>query len=113
VTEEALAGDPVSKRILGDGAAGLAELVRQVARRLTWDQGVEVVIVGGVGRSGAPYQPLIETAIGSRVPGVRLCSPELPPVAGSVLRALERVGIQASPEIIARLRDGCLQLGLQ
>ncbi|MFA5264091.1 MAG: BadF/BadG/BcrA/BcrD ATPase family protein [Opitutaceae bacterium] len=112
VTEEAQAGDPVSMRILCDGAAGLAELVRQVAGRLVWDQGVEAVIVGGVGRSGAPYQPLIESAIRSAVPGVQLCSPELPPVAGSVLRAFEHAGVHASSEIIARLRAGCLQLGL-
>ncbi len=107
VTDEAQAGDLVSKRILVEGATGLAELVQQVAQRLFPDQECEIAVVGGVGRSGMPYQPLIETAITAAVPLARLCNPELPPVAGSVLRAFEIAGIPTTPEIIARLREGC------
>jgi N-acetylglucosamine kinase-like BadF-type ATPase len=112
VTEEAQAGDAVALEILRNGAEGLAQLVHQVAAHFSSSVSPELVLVGGLARSGAPYQPLIEAALRAAVPGLRLTQPELPPAAGAVLRAFEALGSPLNAEALARLKAECARLSL-
>lgn len=104
VSRAAAAGDGVAQDILRRGAQGLAELVQRVAAALTWHEPPEIVTVGGVARSGAPYQPLIETALAAAVPGARVVAPAMPPVAGAALRALELGGVALTRDVLSRLQ---------
>ena len=112
VIGEAAAGDAAAIHVLQLGARGLAELAKHVASRLRWRNSPELVIVGGVGRSGKPYQTMIEASIKEAIPGVRIVDPILPPVAGAVLRAFEDAGTPATAEMLERLRSDCARLDL-
>lgn len=107
VTEEAQEEDLVAQRILSEGAKGVAELVKQVASKLEWEEEPELAIVGGLGRSGVPYQPLIEDAVKSAVRGIVISPPELPPAAGSVVRALQLAEAPLEKAVLARLKSEC------
>lgn len=104
VLDEARAGDRVAGALLARGAAGLAELAVTVARPLTWPHPLEIAITGGLGRSGEPYQPLIEAAVRQRLPSSVAISPQLPPVGGSVLLASRRLGWRSDSAFVERLR---------
>lgn len=103
VDAAALAGDEPAKAILEASAHGSAELVRLVAGALQWNGSVPLVIIGGLGRSGPPYTPVLHAAIAAVAPAVRFVDPLLPPVAGAVLRALEMGGVSSSPTLIETL----------
>jgi len=107
VISAALAGDRVATGILRAGARDLAELVSRVASGLSWRGAApELVLVGGVAKSGKPYQPLIEAAIRKAVPGVVISNAALPPVAGAALRALELGNVPINPALLGRLSSG-------
>lgn len=105
VTAAASAGDAVAGAILDASAHAAAELVRLVARALHWHDPLRLVIVGGLGRSGAPYTPRLHDAIRAAVPEITIVPPLLPPVAGAALRALEAAGVNATPGILASFKD--------
>lgn len=113
VTEAAQEEDLVAQRILSEGAKGVAELVRQVALRLEWPEEPELAIVGGLGRSGSPYQPLLEEAVKAAVRGIVVTAPEFSPAAGAVIRALRLAGVAANPETLERLRRDSEAAGLR
>jgi glucosamine kinase len=102
-TRAATEGDFVARDILQRGAAGAAELVARVALALAWEGPVPVAIVGGLGRSGPPYTPLLHAAIHAAVPAALFPEPRLPPVAGAALRALELGGVALTPPLLANL----------
>jgi len=107
VTSAALAGDRVAKKILRAGARDLAELAARVASALSWrGAGPEMILVGGVAKSGKPYQPLLEAAIRKAVSGVVISNAALPPVAGAALRALELDNVTINPALLGRLASG-------
>lgn len=92
VTRLAGEGDPVCEAILDRGASALAGLVAGVAKKLSIPFGPAVVLLGGCARSGAPYQPRVEAAIRSAVPGARLVEPVYDPHHGAALNALRIAG---------------------
>lgn len=81
-------GDATAQKVMRDGAAALGALVSGAAKPLSFPQGPEVVILGGCGRSGPPYQPLIEAAIRRACPKAKLVAPEFLPVHGAALNVL-------------------------
>lgn len=99
VTREAGAGDPTALAILRDGARALAELVAGAARDLHFPDEPEVVLLGGCACSGAPYQPIVETAILSAVPDAHLVVPSGPPIHGAALNALRAGGMIPLPAL--------------
>ncbi len=99
VVRNAESGDAVAQSILREGASALAELVAGTARRLSFSKGPEVVILGGCARSGPPYQPLVEAAIGRVCPRARLVEPEYSPAHGSALNALRAGHISPLPKL--------------
>jgi len=112
VVEEASAGDPVALDILERGAAGLTRLVIAVSRRLDPESNREVVLTGGLARSGKPYQEMIERALHQSLPSLRLSAPEFSPVVGAGLLALQQLGRGLAAEGLTRLRNECAARGL-
>jgi N-acetylglucosamine kinase-like BadF-type ATPase len=92
-------GDATADRILREGAAALAGLVAGAAWALNFPGGPEVVVLGGCARSGAPYQPLVESAIAAACPGARILSPEHSTTHGAALNALRAAGIEPLPAL--------------
>ena len=97
VTREAGSGDWRALQLLDEGAAALAQLVMGVACRLDYSEGLEVVLLGGCARSGAPYQPRIEQAIRAVLPHARLVEPLYEPRYGAALNALRAAHDKPSP----------------
>jgi glucosamine kinase len=88
IMELAAAGDPAAMEILRRGALALAGLVSTTAANLDFAKAPRVVLLGGCVRSGAPYQPLVESEIRNSCPGVRLMEPLHDTVYGAALNAL-------------------------
>jgi N-acetylglucosamine kinase-like BadF-type ATPase len=88
IMELAAAGDPAAMEILRRGALALAGLVSTTAANLDFAEAPRVVLLGGCVRSGAPYQPLVESEIRNSCPGVRLMEPLHDTVYGAALNAL-------------------------
>lgn len=106
-------GDAVARSILERGAEEAAALVAAAAQGAglaTETAAVPVAIVGGVGRSGRPYQPMIEAAIRRRLPAAHLVQPAAEPVVGAVVQAMVRAGWDCPPPVFRRLRTTVRQL---
>lgn len=99
VMRHAAEGDAVAKGILLAGARALAGLVAGAVRALEFPRGADVVILGGCGRSGPPYQELVERELSAACPGIRLLEPEGSPLAGAALNALQFGGIRPLPTL--------------
>lgn len=99
VMRHAAAGDAVAKGILLAGAKALSALVFQVSQALRFSKSPEVVVLGGCGRSGDPYQSLIEKELKAVCRGVYLVDPEGSPVAGAALNALQSAGVEPLPQL--------------
>lgn len=105
VLRAARQGDAVARDILQRGATEAAKLVQAAARGAGIAGATEVVLMGGVARSGPPYQPMIEAAIRRVLPPVTLVEPEMPPAIGAVIRALELARVPITPAVIERLKQ--------
>lgn len=92
VMRHAEAGDVTARKILERGAERLGEIVAGAARQLAFEEGPQVVLLGGCGRSGAPYQPLVERAVREACPGARLVEPLHSPEIGAAINVLRAVG---------------------
>ncbi len=92
-------GDTIARRILEEGAASLAGLVAATAQELDFPGGPSVVMLGGCALSGAPYQPMVEAAILSAVPKVRIVPAVYSPTHGAALNALRAGGIDPLPKL--------------
>ena len=93
VIEAARQNDEVARRIVQEAVEALTGLVRNLAQRLFADEPVEIVLSGGIARSGPVLQPLLEAHILRSVPGSRIVEPALEPVLGAALNALQAAGI--------------------
>ena len=81
-------GDPAAIGVLRRGSMALAELVSTTVANLDFEEAPPVVLLGGCVRSGAPYQPMVESEIRNSCPGVRLLEPIHDTVYGAALNAL-------------------------
>ena len=84
----------------------LTLMVLTVSRKLHFEakDTVNVVISGGLARSGKPLQPLLESKIREALPAVDLRPPFLSSVLGAALLSLQQAGIAVSRRILANLR---------
>ena len=110
VTAAADAGDEVAGRILSRGAAELGAMAAAVQERLGFSQ-PEVALTGGTGRHSALYREKIYTALQEAVPGCRITEPELEPVLGAVLLALEGRSRLPDGELIHNLNQAPITTG--
>jgi N-acetylglucosamine kinase-like BadF-type ATPase len=106
VLKTAEAGDAVAQGIITTAASDLAYSAYTVARVLDFaGHPFEMAVVGGLAESGAYYRAHLERAIHLRMPECSIRKPELPPVLGAVVLALESDGAEITPRLIARLKE--------
>ncbi|MBX3738755.1 MAG: ATPase [Candidatus Didemnitutus sp.] len=96
--------DAVALEILRRGAERAAELAAGAQRGAALPCDCEVVLLGGVAQSGAPYQPMIEAAIRRHLPAARLVAPVLPAEFGALVRAREIAGAKPDAAFMAQLQ---------
>lgn len=104
VVEAAESGDVVAQGILKRGAEELSLMAGQVQTRLHMDGFVELVLVGSLANSGAPYQTMIEEALLGKMPRCRITAPEMSAEAGAVLCSFKQSAKGPSPEFVAHLQ---------
>jgi glucosamine kinase len=101
----ALAGtDALAKSIVDRAAAELAQLVAVTASRLFAPGPSEVILTGGLARSGPPFTPQLVSCIETTAHGVKVVEPELPPVLGAVIEAARLTGARDSTVFLETLR---------
>ncbi|MBM4060987.1 MAG: hypothetical protein FJ265_07805 [Planctomycetes bacterium] len=104
------AADPLAASIVARAADELARLVAVTAGRLFAGQRCELILTGGLARSGPPFTPLLVARIAAQAPMVAVVEPELPPALGAALEAARLGGFPAGPEFVAALRGAALDL---
>lgn len=101
---EALDGCEVCRSLIVRGAGELADCVLAAARKLRMNtEPVEICLVGGVFQAGPLVVDAYRQAILERLPLAELRWPELPPVLGAAILALQLGGIEVDREILSRL----------
>lgn len=103
VIEASKDGDPTAAGILAEAAGELAQLVSTPARRLFAGRPCELILVGGLARSGPPFQDLLINRIHQVAPNVCVREPELSPVQGAVLEAMRADGTAWNEHVIRNL----------
>jgi N-acetylglucosamine kinase-like BadF-type ATPase len=105
VIEAAREGDETALAIANDGGRRLAGMVLAVLRRIDrLDAALPVATVGGVLRdSDGPVRAALIRELAEKAPQAAVTWPELPPVGGALIRALERAEIPLTPAIRDRL----------
>jgi N-acetylglucosamine kinase-like BadF-type ATPase len=93
-------GDAAALRVLEEGANDLAGIVAGTMRQLDFPSGADVVLLGGCVTSGAPYQPLVESAILRACPRARIRQAAHDPLHGAALNALRCAGHKPIPPLI-------------
>lgn len=107
VIEAFRGGDGVAGDILSEAAAGLAALAATTARRLFRETPCEMILVGGLARSGPPFQPMLTDLLQKDTPTLRVVEPALSPVQGAVLEAMRADGVLWTEQILANLAVSC------
>jgi glucosamine kinase len=98
------ASDGLAKSIVDRAADELAQLVAVTARRLFAPRPSELILTGGLARSGPPFTPMLVSRIDSAARGVKVVEPELPPVLGAVIEAARLAGAPDSTAFLETLR---------
>jgi N-acetylglucosamine kinase-like BadF-type ATPase len=106
VIEIARGGDDAAAKILEEAAGELSALVAVTARKLFGTDPFELVFVGGLARSGPPFEPMLAARIRAVSHRAVLREPEMTPVQGAVLEALRAGGVAAAPEVLSNIRKG-------
>ncbi len=92
VAAAAQSGDAAAGAILNEAAAELSGLASVVAGQIFGLAPCEMILVGGLARSGPPFQTLLMDRLHRDVPQLRVVEPVLTPVQGAVLEALRLGG---------------------
>lgn len=109
VTGAAAEGDLVAQEIIAAGTDELSILIATVADRLDLNESLDVVpvaVTGGLTKAGDVFLEPLRKAVKNRAPRCEVIEPQLPPVMGAVLIALQSLGIDPSQEIVNNLANG-------
>jgi N-acetylglucosamine kinase-like BadF-type ATPase len=110
VIEASVAGDKMAQQLVRQGIHDLAQMVTAVARRLGWqDAPCEVTLTGGIWRAGEVVLAPFRAAVAEMLPQARIVMPELPPILGACVLALQAGGIAVDDEIshnLIRQKEG-------
>jgi N-acetylglucosamine kinase-like BadF-type ATPase len=106
VTEAGRAGDEVAMELLRQGAEDMAECVLAVARRLNMATGpCELVLIGGLFQAGEIVVEPMKQAVSARLSECTVSWPELPPVLGAGLLALQQLDVPIEEPVIQALQQ--------
>jgi N-acetylglucosamine kinase-like BadF-type ATPase len=106
VIESAQGGDAAARRILEEAAGELSGMVAVTARKLFGADSCEMIFVGGLARSGPPFEPMLAARIRAETPNVLVREPEMTPVQGAVLEALRAGGVACTEAVLTNVRKG-------
>ena len=98
------ASDALAKSIVDRAADELAQMVAVTAAQAVRAEPSELILTGGLARSGPPFTPLLISRIEAMAHGVKVVEPELPPVLGAVIEAARLAGAPDSTAFLATLR---------
>jgi glucosamine kinase len=98
------ASDALARSIVDRAADELAQMVAVTAARLFALHPSELILTGGLARSGPPFTPMLVSRIEAISPGVKVVEPELPPVLGAVIEAARLAGAPDSTAFLETLR---------
>lgn len=98
------ASDGLAQSIVDRALAELAQMVAVTAARLFAPHPSELILTGGLARSGPPFTPMLVSRIEAISPGVKVVEPELPPVLGAVIEAVRLAGAADSTAFLETLR---------
>lgn len=105
VLEAAASGDAMAQQLIVTGTADLAQMVAAVARRLGWSAApCEVTLTGGLWRAGEDVIAPFRHALTDLLPAARIVLPELPPVLGACILALQQAGVDVNGAVLQELR---------
>ncbi len=97
-------GDAVARRILRNGGKELAKLAFPVLKELFKKNGrFPVVLSGGVLRERSVLSEALIAEIKREWPRANVFIPELQPVSGAVIIALDSIGVKTNEEVISNL----------
>ncbi|MFZ4848877.1 MAG: N-acetylglucosamine kinase [Caldilinea sp.] len=106
VVEAAQAGDLPAQQVLRRGMADLAQMVEAVARHLGWgDSPCEVTLTGGLWRAGASVLAPFQAALAEQLPAAILVQPELAPVLGACVLALQMDSVNVKQGTLETLKS--------
>jgi N-acetylglucosamine kinase-like BadF-type ATPase len=104
VVTAAAQGDAVARRIIEHGADELALMAETVARKLEFPPAaVKVTVTGSVARCDLACQRPLYAALRRRLPHCTIVEPQLQPVYGAALLALELSGTPVTPALVANM----------
>lgn len=106
IFEAAAAGDPLAQQLIEQGTRDLAHMVRAVAHHLGWAMtGCEVTLTGGLWRAGEPVLTPFRRALADLLPAARITMPELPPIYGACVLALQQSGVTVDAAVLQHMHD--------
>ena len=104
VMEAAATGDAMAQQLIRQGMHELAQMVAAVARNLGWTAApCEVTLTGGLWRAGDTVLTPFRETLADLLPAARIVMPELPPVIGACVLALQAAGVAVDAAIAQRL----------
>ncbi len=104
VLEVIAQGDAVAEAILQRGVEELVLMVETVAAQLGFlSRPFRLTYTGSIAQSPI-FQRYFRQAIQQRLPHCEVMEPQLPPVLGAALLALEMAGVSITPDLIATMR---------
>ncbi|MFT5514612.1 MAG: N-acetylglucosamine kinase-like BadF-type ATPase [Rhodothermales bacterium] len=95
-------GDLGAAPIVGQAYAALAHMAATAARQ-TDLSAPDVILTGGLATS-SDFRPGLEAALRAAIRGLRLQEPQVPPVGGALLLALNALGVTRSGPLMENIR---------
>lgn len=106
VFDAAAAGDRMAEQLIDHGTRDLAQMVQAVARHLGWgEQRCEVTLTGGLWRAGAAVIAPFRGWLADLLPAAQITMPELPPIYGACVLALQQGGVTVDPALLQQMHD--------
>ena len=106
VIEAAASGDALARQLIEQGMDELAQMVAAVARHLGWAHApCAVTLTGGLWRAGEAVLAPFRAALAAILPQARIVMPELPPVIGACVLALQGAGVVVDAPVAQRLGE--------
>ena len=102
----AAAGDEMANSLIDHGTRDLAQMVRAVAHHLGWSETrCEVTLTGGLWRAGEAVIAPFRGWLADRLPGGQIIMPELPPIYGACVLALQQGGVTVNASLLQQMHD--------
>lgn len=104
VIEAAVAGDAMATQLIEHGTHDLAQMVAAVARHFGWvSLRCEVTLTGGLWRAGEAVIAPFRRALAEELSQAAIIMPELPPVLGACVLALQRADERVDEAVLRNL----------